>query len=100
MTVWGLVRQRYIRGLCDDRDSDDSSRVVRGLLLTFAAVYILALVRHSVLLGYLSGRHIMSLVYVSLPWAAAGSYVCARGIAVKLCWTETCAGGPPCWRAA
>ncbi len=32
------------------------------------------LVRHSVLLGYLSGRHIMPLVYVSLPWAAAGSF--------------------------
>ena len=60
----------------------------RRLLLIFAVVYVLALVRHSVLLGYLSGRHIMPLVYVSLPWAAAGSFVCARGIAVKLRWTE------------
>ena len=51
-------------------------------------VYALALMRHSVLLGYLSGRHIMPLVYASLPWAAAGSFVCARGIAVKRCWTE------------
>ena len=58
-------------------------------MLVFAAVYTAGLVRHSVLLGYLSGRHIMALVYVSLPWAAAGSFVCARGIAVKLRWSES-----------
>ncbi len=39
------------------------------------------------MLGYLSGRHIMPLVYASLPWAAAGSFVCARGIAVKRRWS-------------
>ena len=44
-----------------------------GCLLIFAAVYRLALVRHSVLLGYLSGRHVMALVYASVPWAAAGT---------------------------
>ena len=59
------------------------------LLLVFVVVYGLALVRHSVLLGYLSGRHIMALVYASIPWAAAGSFVCARGIAVKLRWSRS-----------
>ncbi len=88
MTVWGLVRQRHIRTLCIDPEPDESSQAVRRLLLIFAVIYVLALVRHSVLLGYLSGRHIMSLVHVSLPWAAAGSFVCARGIATKLRWTE------------
>jgi dolichyl-phosphate-mannose-protein mannosyltransferase len=88
MTVWGLARHRFIRGLCLDRDPNDSSSGERRLLLIYALVYVLALVRHSVLLGYLSGRHIMPIVYVSLPWAAAGSFVCARGIAVKLRWTE------------
>ncbi len=88
MTVWGLVRQRYIRGLCPDRDQEDSAAIERRLVVIFAAVYVLALVRHSVLLGYLSGRHIMALVYVSLPWAAAGCFVCARGIAVKLRWSD------------
>ncbi len=39
------------------------------------------------MLGYMSGRHIMPLVCVSLPWAAAGSFVCARGIAVKRRWS-------------
>ena len=53
-----------------------------------AAVYTLALVRHSALLGYLSGRHIMALLYASLPWAAAGTFVCAAGIAVKLRWAS------------
>jgi hypothetical protein len=84
MTVWGIMRQRYIRGLCHDRDPDDAGNVGRRLLLVFAAVYAIALVRHSALLGYLSGRHIMAIVYASVPWAAAGSFVCARGIVVKL----------------
>jgi hypothetical protein len=85
MTVWGIVRQRNIRGLCHDRDPSDGD-VECTLLLVFAAVYGLALVRHSTLLGYLSGRHIMALVYASIPWAAAGSFVCTRGIAVKGGW--------------
>jgi hypothetical protein len=29
----------------------------------------------------------MTLVYASLPWAAAGGFVCARGIAVKRRWS-------------
>jgi hypothetical protein len=86
MTVWGIVRLRYIRGLCQDCDPSEGE-MERTLLLVFAAVYGLALIRHSALLGYLSGRHIMALVYASVPWAAAGSFVCARGIAVKRCWS-------------
>jgi Dolichyl-phosphate-mannose-protein mannosyltransferase len=85
MTIWGIVRQRHIRGLCGERDPSDGE-VERTLLLVFSAVYGLALVRHSSLLGYLSGRHIMALVFASVPWAAAGSFVCARGIAVKRGW--------------
>jgi hypothetical protein len=95
MTVWGIARRRYIRGLCLARDPDACGADEGRLLLTFAIVYVVALIRHSVLLGYLSGRHIMPLVHASLPWAAAGSFVCARGIAVKLCWTEN-----ECRRAA
>jgi hypothetical protein len=96
MTVWGLVRQRFILGLCLDRDPNDSG-VERRLLLNFAAIYGLGLVRHSVLLGYLSGRHVMALVYASIPWAAAGMFVCARGIAVKLRWSPQLAR---CWAVA
>jgi hypothetical protein len=88
MTAWGLVRQRFIRGLCPDRLPDESAPIERRVLLFFTAVYTLALVRHSALLGYLSGRHVMALVYASLPWAAAGTFVCARGIAVKLRFSQ------------
>jgi Dolichyl-phosphate-mannose-protein mannosyltransferase len=87
MTIWGLVRQRFIRGLCPERDPNDSGELERRLLLVFAAVHTLALVHHSALFGYLSGRHVMALVYASLPWAAAGTFVCARGIAVKFRWS-------------
>jgi 4-amino-4-deoxy-L-arabinose transferase-like glycosyltransferase len=95
MTIWGLVRQRYIRGLCPERDPNDSGELERRFLLVFAAVHTLALVRHSALFGYLSGRHVMPLVYASLPWAAAGTFVCARGLAVKFHWNPRlarCAG--------
>lgn len=88
MTVWGLVRYGYIRGLCTDREPDEISLTARRLLLVFVAIYTMALVRHSALLGYLSGRHIIALVYASLPFAAAGAFVCARGIAVKLRFSQ------------
>lgn len=86
MTVWGIVRQTHIRSLCPDHVPGDGE-VQRRLLAVFAVLYGLNLVRVSALLGYMSGRHIMPLVCVSLPWAAAGSFVCARGIAVKRRWT-------------
>jgi hypothetical protein len=83
MTVWGLARRRFIRSLLPDREPDDDSGVEGRLLLVFAGVYGLALLRHSAMLGYLSSRHVMALVVASIPWAAAGTYVCCRGIAVK-----------------
>jgi 4-amino-4-deoxy-L-arabinose transferase-like glycosyltransferase len=84
MTVWGLARYRFIRDLCPEREADETSKSARRLLLVFSAAYTIALVRHSALLGYLSGRHVVALLYASLPFAAAGTFVCARGIAVKL----------------
>ena len=38
-------------------------------------------------LGYLSSRHTLPLVMISVPWAAAGTFVCLRGWAVKLPWS-------------
>ena len=87
MTIWGLVRQRFIRGLCPERDPNDDGEIERRLLIVFAAVHSMAVVRHSALFGYLSGRHVMALVYASLPWAAAGTFVCSRGLAVKFDWS-------------
>jgi hypothetical protein len=84
MTVWGLVRRRFIRSLGSGEDDHGSGKTEGRLLIIFAAVYGLALVRHSTNLGYLSGRHVIVLVAASLPWAAAGTYVCGRGLAVRL----------------
>jgi 4-amino-4-deoxy-L-arabinose transferase-like glycosyltransferase len=88
MTVWGLARRRFIGRLLGACDADDGFRAEGRVLLVFTAVYGLALVRHSATLGYLSGRHVMALVVASAPWAAAGAYVCGRGIATKLRWTD------------
>ncbi len=84
MTVWGLARRRFIRSLLPDRDPVDTGGVEGRLLLVFAGIYGVALLLLSVMLGYLSGRHIMPLVVASIPWAAAGTYVCCRGIALNL----------------
>ncbi len=82
MAVWGFARRRFIRGHCPEYDSQIGPVATR-LLITFSVIYALALVRHSAILGYLSGRHTMALLYATTPWSAAGILVCARGIAVK-----------------
>jgi 4-amino-4-deoxy-L-arabinose transferase-like glycosyltransferase len=87
MAVWGLVRQRFILGLCRDRDPEDSGKTERLVIAVFAAVFLAAIVRHSTSLGYVSGRHTLPLVLVSVPWAAAGTFVCLRGLGVKLPWS-------------
>ena len=91
----GLVLRRHdglglgaAAARCDRCSRTTTLRVrsgVEGLLLgLFAAVYTLALVRHSATLGYLSGRHILPLVVASIPWAAGGTYICCRRIAELL----------------
>jgi hypothetical protein len=86
MAVWGLVRRRYIRSLLPHHDPENSRSAERVIVL-FACVYGLVLTRHSALLGYLSGRHVLVLVVAAIPWTAAGTYVCALGIARKLSWS-------------
>ena len=56
------------------------------LIAIYLVLFSLVLVRHVLRLGYLSDRHMLTLVAVSIPWAAAGTFVCARGIAVTLGW--------------
>jgi 4-amino-4-deoxy-L-arabinose transferase-like glycosyltransferase len=87
MFGWGLVRRRFIRGLCLDRRPEDRSAAEQITLLAFPLIYTLALARHCTMLGYLSERHTLALVLASTPWAAAGTYVCLRGLAVKFGWT-------------
>src|SRR5262249_49709319 len=90
-TLWGVVRDRYIRRLCAERDVERESAGTlnpgRRLIAVYLALFCLVLVRHALAVGYLSDRHTLTLVVVSLPWAAAGMFVCARGLAVKLHWS-------------
>jgi hypothetical protein len=92
MTVWGWARRKTIRSF--GHGSIDASLVrsespprpqhepgIEGLLLgLFAAVFTMALVRHSTSLGYLSWRHVLPLVVASIPWAAGGTFICCRRI--------------------
>jgi hypothetical protein len=82
MAVWGLVRQRFILKMC--RAESDSGGVERLVIGAFVAVYLAALVRHGTSLGYLSGRHLLPLVIVSVAWAAAGTFVCLYRLGGKL----------------
>ena len=82
--VWGAVRDRFIRSLCDGRPEGPGAG--RALLVVYLALFALVLVRHGMKMGYLSGRHTLTLIAVSVPWAAAGTFVCARGLSVRLGW--------------
>jgi hypothetical protein len=84
--VWGLVRDRFICRVIGRQD-DDSSGLGRRMILIYLVLFSGALVRHAMRMGYLSGRHTLTLVAVSIPWAAAGLFICARGVAVKLHWS-------------
>jgi len=65
--------------------SDQGARLV-GIYL---GLFSLILARHALKMGYLSDRHTLTLVVASIPWAAAGTFVCARGIALKLRWSPS-----------
>jgi hypothetical protein len=60
----------------------------RWLIAAYFIVFSLLLVRHATTLGYLSDRHVLTLVVASLPWAAAGTLSVARRLATRLGWTE------------
>jgi hypothetical protein len=83
---WGVVRDRFIRGLCC-RGEGRSAGPGRLLLAIYLGLFSLVLVRHALRMGYLSDRHTLTIAAVSLPWAAAGTFVCARGVALKLHWS-------------
>lgn len=87
MVVWALARRRFIQGLCKRPDQAAEGAEERLVLGVFAAVHLAALVRHGSTLGYLSGRHVLPLVIASMPWAAAGTFVCLRGLGLKLSWS-------------
>lgn len=87
--VWGVARARFIRQLCNAGEDNEPSPAQSGarLVAVYLALFSLVLFRHAFKMGYLSDRHTLTLVIASIPWAAAGTFVCLRGIAVKLRWS-------------
>ncbi len=89
--TWGLVRDQFIRGLLNDGEDRARTRRRSGgrrLIAAYLALFTAVLVRHAMKMGYLSGRHTLTLVIVSVPWAAAGIWVCARRLAEKRQWSD------------
>jgi 4-amino-4-deoxy-L-arabinose transferase-like glycosyltransferase len=94
--IWGAVRAGAVRrqvagGPSAEGVGQSEARVsagLRALLVIYMGLFAVALVRHIATLGYLSDRHLLPLVAVSLPWAAAGLFVCAWGLARRFRWSE------------
>ncbi len=85
--TWGLVRDSHIRRVVasgDEAERPDPSNIGRLLVAVYLGFFLLILMSHEWRMGYLSDRHTLTLVIASLPWAAAGVFVCARGLALKL----------------
>lgn len=61
--------------------SDSSLIIARRLTCCVVVVWWLVLARHLGLMGYLSDRHVLTLVLISLPWAGAGAIALNQMIA-------------------
>jgi 4-amino-4-deoxy-L-arabinose transferase-like glycosyltransferase len=90
--LWGFVRGDRVRAIVAESETEgepDRDGVGRRLAAVYLILFTLVLARHEWKMGYLSGRHVLTLVIASLPWAAAGVFICARGAAVALKWPPT-----------
>jgi hypothetical protein len=58
--------------------------VMRPLATIYLLLFGAVLIRHATGLGYLSGRHVLTMVLVALPWAAAGLRELVRRLAGRL----------------
>ncbi len=84
--LWGVARDSFILRYIGRADDNDPVTIGRRLIAVYLLLFCAVLVRHAWKMGYLSGRHTLTLVIVSIPWAAAGTYVCARRLAEKCRW--------------
>ena len=85
--VWGLVRDRFIRRFIAEEPEaklSDPANIGRWVILTYLIVFSAVLIRHELKMGYLSSRHVLTLVIITLPWSAAGVYVCGSRLAKML----------------
>lgn len=64
----------------------------RGLVLTYGLLVVCILLRHATTLGYVSDRHVLGLVVVALPWAAAGLRRIGSRLSTRLDWVEATRG--------
>jgi len=88
LAAWGLARDGHVRRLvAAGGERPDQENLGRWLIAVYLGAFAAVLIRHDMRTGYLSDRHTLGLVVLSLPWAAAGTFVCARGIARALRWT-------------
>ena len=71
--LWGLVRTWWLPGSSDGRK----------LILAYFVAFSLIAIRHASTLGYLSGRHALSLVVVTIPWASAGTWAWLAGFPAR-----------------
>ena len=88
--IWGFVRDGHIRKILrfgNDSERPDERNIGRTLVVVYLVLFTLLLVRHEMRMGYLSDRHTLTLLTLSLPWAAAGVFVCAWGLANALKWS-------------
>jgi hypothetical protein len=83
-----LARPETVAGDSPPAEAEPVRPHLRSLLTIYLAVYSLALVRHLLTLGYLSDRHVLPLVAVSLPWAAAGVALCFGQLALTSGWSQ------------
>lgn len=65
----GAIRARTMEG----------SRVGRRLVAVYAVLFSALVIRHATALGYLSGRHALTLVVATVPWVGAGTWAWVRG---------------------
>lgn len=72
LAIWGAVRARSVPG------------PAKRLALVFVFIYVILLIRHAATLGYLSGRHALPLVLLSVPWAAAALLLIGRRLSALL----------------
>jgi hypothetical protein len=77
----GAIRARTIEG----------SRVGRRLVAVYAVLFSALVIRHATALGYLSGRHALTLVLATVPWVGAGTWAWVRGFPQRygMCGRET-----------
>ena len=67
--------------------SPEGARDGKRLILLYALAFVLIAIRHAYTLGYLSGRHALSLIVVTVPFAASGMLLWVDGFARR--WRVT-----------